>query len=221
MIGVGGNEPDADGLLGPPDDDGARSEETGVPGASSCGVAGTNNPGLWGVAGTKGEAGLRGERRRWGDSAGGDRGVRRRAGDAAGAAAPGDARGVRRRFAGEAPSGVRRADRRGAGLGAAALPGVAGGLRSRGLRRGGGDRRGGGLAGGSSPLSAMPIYRSRGVKERTEQGGQERGLQGGCDAASCAWVPPLHCASTQTTQRGPGIAIWRQARPKPFAAQKG
>ena len=83
--------------------------------------------------------------------------MRRRAGDAAGAAAPGDARGVRRRLAGEAPSGVRRADRRGAGLGAAALPGVAGGLRSRGLRRGGGDRRGGGEAGGSSPLSAMPI----------------------------------------------------------------
>ena len=64
MIGVGGKEPDADGLLGPPDDDGARSEETGVPGASSWGVAGTNNPGLWGVAGTRGEAGLRGERRR-------------------------------------------------------------------------------------------------------------------------------------------------------------
>ena len=157
MIGVGGKEPEADGLLGPPDDDGALSEETGVPGASSCGAAGTSSPGLWGVAGTNGEAGLRGERRRWGDSAGGDRGVRRRAGDAAGAAAPGDARGVRRRLAGEAPSGVRRADRRGAGEGAAALPGVAGGLRSRGLRRGGGDRRGGGEAGGSSPLSAMPI----------------------------------------------------------------
>ena len=64
MIGVGGNEPDADGLLGPPDDDGALSEETGVPGASSWGVAGTNKPGLWGVAGTNGEAGPRGERRR-------------------------------------------------------------------------------------------------------------------------------------------------------------
>ena len=64
MIGVGGNEPEADGLRGPPDDDGARSDDTGVPGASSCGVAGTNNPGLWGVAGTNGEAGLRGERRR-------------------------------------------------------------------------------------------------------------------------------------------------------------
>ena len=63
MIGVGGSEPDADGLLGPPDDDGARSDDTGVPGASSCGVAGTNKPGLWGVAGTRGEAGLRGERR--------------------------------------------------------------------------------------------------------------------------------------------------------------
>ena len=63
MIGVGGKEPDADGLLGPPDDDGARSDDTGVPGASSCGVAGTSSPGLWGVAGTRGEAGLRGERR--------------------------------------------------------------------------------------------------------------------------------------------------------------
>ena len=81
MIGVGGKEPDADGLLGPPDDDGARNDDTGVPGASSCGVAGTSSPGLWGVAGTNGEAGLRGERRRWGDAAsGGDRGVRRRAG---------------------------------------------------------------------------------------------------------------------------------------------
>ena len=42
MIGVGGSEPDADGLLGPPDDDGARSDDMGVPGASSWGVAGTN-----------------------------------------------------------------------------------------------------------------------------------------------------------------------------------
>ena len=60
MIGVGGKLPDADGLRGPPDDDGALNELTGVPGASSWGVAGTNKPGLWGVAGTRGEAGLRG-----------------------------------------------------------------------------------------------------------------------------------------------------------------
>ena len=198
MIGVGGSEPDADGLRGPPDDDGARSELTGVPGASSCGVAGTNNPGLWGVAGTNGEAGLRGDRRRWGDSAGGDRGVRRRAGDAAGAAAPGDARGVRRRFAGEAPSGVRRADRRGAGLGAAALPGVAGGLRSRGLRRGGGDRRGGGEAGGSSPLlsailiaSFPPCFGSRAAQTKARKGACRRG----CAAASVASGAPGHSAN--------------------------
>ena len=62
MIGVGGKEPEADGLLGPPDDDGARSDDTGVPGLRH-GRRRHGQPGLWGVAGTRGEAGLRGERR--------------------------------------------------------------------------------------------------------------------------------------------------------------
>ena len=81
-----------------------------------------------------------------------------------------------------------------------------------------------GEAGGSSPLSAMPIYRSRGLKEleraHRARGPGKRGLQDGCDAASCAWGLPLHCASTQTTRRGPGIAMRRQAPAKQLAPNK-
>ena len=140
-VGVGGMEPLAEGLR--PDEDGALKLDTGVPGASTSGVA----PGLWGVAGTRGEAGDRGDRRRAGDAAAGE----------AGAAAPGEAR---RRFAGEAALACeRRADRRGAGE-AAALPGVAGGDRRRGDRRGAGDpaTRGGGEDGGGWSSSSAMAY---------------------------------------------------------------